>query len=76
MGGMKRCSLQDASADWRKSGSGKRLVYLSDLPGYRLSNVSQPSADPGAHWSQFAFNAARLSSCRAMMRLSKWTLGL
>jgi len=30
---MRRRSLQDASAEWRENGSGKRLVYLTDLRG-------------------------------------------
>jgi len=76
MGEMRHRSLQDASAEWRKNGSGKRLIYLTDLPSHRISNASPPSADSSAHESQLAFNAARLSSCRTMIRLSRWTLGL
>jgi hypothetical protein len=76
MKGMRRRSLQGASAEWRKNGSGKRLVYLTDLSSHRICNASQPGATSSARGSQFVFNAARLSSCRAMMRLSKWTLGL
>jgi hypothetical protein len=33
MGGMRRRSLQEASAEWCENGSGKRLVYLIDLRG-------------------------------------------
>jgi len=50
---VRRRNLQDASDEWRRKGRGKRLIYLTDLPGDRAAwqNARHNRAQIGKPWS-------------------------